>query len=201
MRASRAAMIRAICETSRTGSRTCISVIGTISHPSPNRSRLRSQSAAPRGAPQGAGSYEGRQGRVVLVAVGLEPGVNLGVPDVRVPPAPVGELHGVLEVWFGQEAGLVRVEGDLLEPALEAAVDVAAAPPALLQYLQETPASFTTIGAERIQAVEQQAQRYLALGEHVVHDRWCDVRHLERHVDHRAGQRRHRDPAAMRAVD
>ena len=46
-------MIRAIRATRRSGSLTWISVIGTITHPSPKRSRLRSQSAAQSGSVDG----------------------------------------------------------------------------------------------------------------------------------------------------
>src|SRR5439155_2282247 len=80
---------------------------------------------------------KGWQRRMVLIAVGLEAGVDLGVPDVRVLPAPVGELHGILEVRFGQEARLVPVQSDLLEASLQSAVHVTATPPALLEHPQQ----------------------------------------------------------------
>src|SRR5207244_6905621 len=96
------------------------------------------------------------QRRVVEVTDGLEADRDRRrVADVWVLPPAVRELHRVLEVRLRQQAGRVPVERDLLELALQVAVDVAAPALPLLQESHQVPSSGATLETLRLQAIEE----------------------------------------------
>jgi hypothetical protein len=75
------------------------------------------------------------------------------------------------------------------------------AAPALLQQLEQVRRTLATPSPLRPQPVNQQGQGQLPLGKDMIDEPWSDQRDLQRHIDHRAGQRGDRDPAAMGAVN
>src|ERR1700730_6018437 len=139
--------------------------------------------------------------RMVQVAEGLEADRDRRrVADVRVLPPTLRELDRVLEVAFSQQPGPRPVESYLLEPALQAAVHVATPALALLQQSHQVPGSPSTPEPHRREAIDEELERHLPCGEHMVDEHGPEGGNLEGDIDHGARQRRHRDPAAVRAV-
>jgi hypothetical protein len=70
----------------------------------------------------------------------------------------------------------------------------------LLQETHQLPGSPSTSETHRLEAIDEEGEGHLSRGDHVIDQRWPEGGNLEADIDHRAGQRRHRDPALVRTV-